>query len=148
MGKRVRILTVVGMALVAGVAVGASPVQATTSTGAATTNSSHSQVQQGGDRDWIAGYYRTRRSCERAGWLGERFNRWDDYECDRSFRGHRRGWWELSVENDWRGNDHDWRGNDHDWRGNDHDRGRGDHDRGRGHHDRGRGDNHRRPHLV
>ena len=77
MGKRVRILTVVGMALVAGVGIGASPAQATTSTGAAAASPSHAQVQPDRDRDWVVGYYRTRRACERAGWLGERFNRWD-----------------------------------------------------------------------
>lgn len=119
MGKRVRILTVVGMALVAGAGIGASPAQATTSTGVAAASPSHVQVQQGGDRDWVAGYYRTLRACERAGWLGERFNRWDDYECDRTYWGYRRGWWELSVENHWYGHrHHDWdnRGHRyHDW---------------------------------
>ena len=102
MGKRVRILTVVGMALVAGVGIGASPAQATPSTGVAATSPSQAQVQPDRDRDWVAGYYRTRRACERAGWFGERFNRWDDYDCDFAYRGFRRGWWELSVENNWR----------------------------------------------
>jgi len=107
MGKRVRILTVVGMALVAGAGIGASPAQATTSTGVAASKPAQVQVQADRDRDWVAGYYRTRRSCERAGWIGERFNRWDDYECDRAYRGFRRGWWELSVENNWYGHDDD-----------------------------------------
>ena len=102
MGKRVRILTVAGMALVAGAAIGASPAQATTSTGQAATKPAQVQVQSGGDRDWVAGYYRSYRACERAGWLGERFNRWDEYECDRVDWGFRRGWVALEVEsNDW-----------------------------------------------
>jgi hypothetical protein len=126
MGKRVRILTVVGMALVAGAGIGASPAQATTSTGVAAASPSHAQVQPDRDRDWVAGYYRTRRACERAGWLGERFNHWDDYDCDRAYRGFRRGWWVLTVENDWRG-----RGHDRGHHGRDRDR---DRDR---HHDRG-----------
>ena len=136
MGKRVRILTVVGMALVAGAGIGASPAQATTSTQVAAASTSQVQVQADRDRDWVAGYYRTRRACERAGWLGERFNRWDDYECDRSFWGHRRGWWELSVENNGWGGHHrgrDW--NDRgrgDWNDRGH-RGGGDWGHGRGH---------------
>ena len=139
MGKRVRILTVVGMALVAGAGIGASPAQATTSTGVAAASPSQTQVQPDRDRDWVAGYYRTRRSCERAGWIGERFNRWDSYNCDRAYRGHRRGWWELSVENNWWGGHdrgHGWNDRGHGWndRGDWNDRGhRGDwNDRGRG----------------
>ena len=112
MGKRVRILTVVGMALVAGVGFGASPAQATTSTGVAAASPSQAQVQPDRDRDWVAGYYRTRRACERAGWIGERFNRWDDFECDREYRGHRRVW-ELSVERNWGGGNNHGHGHGH-----------------------------------
>jgi hypothetical protein len=106
MGKRVRILTVVSMALVAGAGIGASPAQATTSTALAAGTPSQIQVQADRDRDWVAGHYRTRRACERAGWIGKRFHRWDSYDCDRAYRGHRRGWWELSVENNWHGGGH------------------------------------------
>ena len=125
MGKRVRILTVVGMALVAGVGIGASPAQATTSTGVAASKPAQVQVQTDRDRDWVAGYYRTRRACERAGWIGERFNRWDDYECDYEYRGWRRGWWELSVESYWHGGRGDHRRGDH--RGGHRGDHRGDH---------------------
>jgi hypothetical protein len=46
----------------------------------------------------VAGYYRTLRGCERAGWIGERFDRWRDYDCDRVRYGYRRGYWALEVE--------------------------------------------------
>jgi hypothetical protein len=58
------------------------------------------KVQQHRGNDWIAGYYRTARACERAGWVGERFNKWDDYDCERVRFGFRRGMWALEVEKD------------------------------------------------
>ncbi|WP_125812364.1 hypothetical protein [Actinoplanes sp. ATCC 53533] len=110
MSKATRMLAMAGMALVAGATFSAAPATASTSTAQGTTAAKQSTQQQADaarGRDWVVGYYRTRRECERVGSIGERFNRWDDHECERVRRGFRT-LWRLEVEQDWHGGGHDW----------------------------------------
>nr|WP_296069300.1 hypothetical protein [uncultured Actinoplanes sp.] len=109
MNKITRALTMSGMGLIAAVLM-AGPAQASGSAGEATAKSAASQSTQGStvkqhrDRDYVAGYYRSHRACEFAGRIGERFNKWDDYDCDFVRFGFRRGLWRLEVErNFWGG---------------------------------------------
>jgi hypothetical protein len=92
-----------GMGLMASVAIGAGPAQATdsnaqTAVKPATGKSTQVQQDRWRDRDRIVGYYRSARACELAGRIGERFNRWEDYDCDYVRFGFRRGAWALEVE--------------------------------------------------
>ena len=113
MSKATRILAVTGMALMAGLTLGAAPAMASSSTSTTTTTAEQSSPQA----DRSEGYYRSRRDCERAGRWGERRGRWDDYDCDYVWRGRRHGWWELNVDYGWGGGgDHDGGGGGgHDW---------------------------------
>ncbi|XVU20809.1 hypothetical protein ACQPZJ_26435 [Actinoplanes sp. CA-054009] len=108
-----RILTLVGLSLVTGVTIGAGPAQAAT---AASSSQGTTQTQVrpwDDDDDDVAGYYDSRRDCERAGWRGERRDWWEDFDCDRVWRGPHRGDWKLTVDRD---DDHD------DWRDHRRDR--------------------------
>jgi len=140
MSKATRMLAMAGMALVAGATFSACPAAASTSTAQGTTAAKQNtqqttQANHGRDREWVAGYFRTRRTCERVGWFGERRDRWDDYDCERVRRGHR-VFWRLEVERDRRGH-WDNNNNNRDWNNNDRDRGNWDRDnrdrRHRGH---------------
>jgi hypothetical protein len=115
-------LAMTGMALVAGATFASGPAAASTSTAQGTTSATQSTQQQAkshGGREWVAGYYRTRMQCERVGRIGERFDRWDDYDCERVRRGFR-PIWRLEVERDWHGGGH-WDGhNGGHWDGDDH----------------------------
>jgi hypothetical protein len=108
-----RILTLVGLSLVTGVAIGAGPAQASTSA-STQQGSTQTQMRPWDDDDDVEGYFDERRDCERAGRWGERRDRWDDYDCDFVRHGRHRGDWKLTVDRD--DDDHD------DWR--DHRRGR------------------------
>jgi hypothetical protein len=100
MNKAMRMLTLVGMGLMASATIGATPALAADAAGQTAAKKPVVKVQQHRDNDWVAGYYRTARACERAGWVGERFNKWDDYDCERVRYGFRRGMWALEVERD------------------------------------------------
>ncbi len=100
MNRATRMLTLLGMGLMAGATVGAAPALATDAATPSASKSSTVKVQQHRDNDRIVGFYRTLRACERAGWIGERFNKWDDYDCERVRFGFRRGLWALEVEQD------------------------------------------------
>ena len=123
MSKATRMLAMAGMALVAGATFSAGPAAASTSTAQGTTAAKQSTQQtaeahRGRDREWVAGYFRTRGQCERFGRYGERRHRWDDYDCERVRRGHR-VFWRLEVERDRRGhwdnnNNHNWNNNNND----------------------------------
>ena len=117
MSKATRMLAMTGMALVAGVTMAAGPAAASTSTAQGATSATQQQqvnTDRGRDREWVAGYFRSRLQCERVGRIGERFDRWDDYECERVRRGFR-VIWRLDVERDWHGGDwDDHHGNDWD----------------------------------
>ncbi|MEV4350639.1 hypothetical protein AB0J83_39785 [Actinoplanes sp. NPDC049596] len=136
MNKAVKMLTMAGMGLMASAAIGA-PALAADSSSTATAKGNDTAKVQRHDRDQVVGFYRTLRDCEKAGRIGEWFDRWESYDCDRVRFGFRRGYWALEVERNWRGG-HDFRdrGRDRDFR---------DGDRDRNHHDRNRGD-HKGPH--
>ena len=104
MGKATRSLAMAGMALIAGATVGAGPAmasapiaQAPSVLGATVSTQVAVKQVQVQSRDRVVGYYRTLRSCDHAGRLGERRGRWDSYDCDRVRHGFRRGWWALEV---------------------------------------------------
>ena len=120
MSKATRMLAMTGMALVAGATMAAGPAAASSSAAQGATSATQQQAGNHGDRnrEWVAGYYRSRLQCERVGRIGERFDRWDDYECERVRRGFR-VIWRLDVERSWHGGDwdNDW---DNNWDDNDH----------------------------
>src|SRR4051812_142628 len=91
MSKATRILTMTGMALVAGLTFSASPAQA-----APRATATPQAATQGSFR--VVGYYPSRGRCERAGHIGEFLNRWDDHSCTRVRWGHHAGWYALSVD--------------------------------------------------
>jgi hypothetical protein len=104
MNKVTRLLTMAGMGLMAGVAIGSAPAQAagvTQQQAAKPAAGQSSQVQQHRGRDQVVGYYRSLRACEFAGRIGERFNRWDDHDCTFVRFGFHRGTWALEVQRDW-----------------------------------------------
>jgi hypothetical protein len=108
MSKATHMLAMAGMALVAGAAFGASPAAAApaapqAATGATSSAVAHAQSRAG---DRVVGYFSTRRACERAGRVGEFLGRWDDSDCNRVWWGPRRGWWVLTVDSRWHGNNH------------------------------------------
>ena len=101
MNKATRMLTMLGMGLVAGATIGAGPAVAADSTSPAPKASTATKAQQHDrDRDRVVGFYRSLRACEFAGRIGERFDKWDDYDCERVRFGFRRGFWALEVEQD------------------------------------------------
>jgi hypothetical protein len=73
-------LAVTGMALLAGLAFGASPAMASSSTSSATTTAKTSTYYHGGDD--VVGIYRSRMACYNAGERGENRGEWDSYDCD------------------------------------------------------------------
>jgi hypothetical protein len=131
MNKMTRLLTVTGMGALAALAIGAGPAQAAGSnaTTAAKPAPTTAKAPFGWDRDRTVGFYRSGRACEVAGRIGERFGRWDDYDCNFVRFGFRRGTWELNVSD--RGWDRGHRFPGHGFPGG-HDRGH-DHDHGHDH---------------
>jgi len=107
MSKTARMFTMLGLGLMAGATIGAGPALAAGSAEApAAKPATTTKVQKHGDRDRIAGYFRTRSACERVGRIGEWRDRWDDYDCERVRFGFKRGLWALEVEQNWRGGGH------------------------------------------
>ena len=103
MNKAMRFLTMTGMGMLAGVTFGMGPAQAADTTGSTAGRTGQSTQAKHWDRDEVVvGYYRSLRACELAGRIGERFGRWDDYDCDYQRRGFHRGVFALEVERDWR----------------------------------------------
>ena len=118
-----RILTLAGLGLMTGATLGAAPAMASTSAPDMTARAATTTADQPRrDREWVVGYFDSRRDCERVGRFGERRDRWDEYDCDRVFWGPRRGDWRLTVERSWGHDDH--------WGDRDRDRDRDHHDRG------------------
>jgi hypothetical protein len=99
MNRITRMLTITGLGLLAGVTIGAGPAMAATNTGQGTTQSAASDTKAApGDRARVIRYFDDRRSCEFAGRIGERFGRWDDYDCYRVRWGWHRGHWALEAQ--------------------------------------------------
>jgi hypothetical protein len=99
---------------------GVGPAQAADSTPQPAVKASAAQagqVQQhrDRDRDRVVGYYRSLRACTLAGRIGERFDRWEDFDCDFVRFGFRRGMWALEVQRDrtWPGHGHGHGGHGH-----------------------------------
>jgi hypothetical protein len=86
MNKATRLLAMTGMALAAGMTMGAGPASAATKTPA-----------PGPHHDKVVGYYHSSSACERAGRVGELRDRWNNHDCDRVRFGFHRGQWELNV---------------------------------------------------
>ena len=120
-----RILTLVGLGLMTGATIGAGPATAATSADQAPAQPATASAQERPRDDEVVGFFRDRWSCEIAGRVGERRDRWEDYDCERVRFGFRRGFWALEVERD-----HDWRDDRWDDRDRDRDRHRGDDDSG------------------
>jgi hypothetical protein len=100
MNKAPRILTMTGLALVAGAAFGSAPAVAAPAASSTGTTASTSTTQA----DLVVHHYRSYTECRRAGRVGRFFGRWDRYSCDRVWFGRYRGWFALSVDWDWHGN--------------------------------------------
>jgi hypothetical protein len=104
MKKLTRALTMGGFGVLAALAVGTAPAQASGTAGtAAASKSGPSHVAQWRDGTQVVGFYRSLRACELAGQFGERSGAWDDHDCDFVQLGVRRGSWALEVESedDW-----------------------------------------------
>jgi hypothetical protein len=112
MNRITRMLTMTGLGLVAGATLGAGPVMAVAGTGHGTAQSSSSAGgAQSTDRERVVGVYRTYRACAIAGRIGERFGRWDEWDCERRGWGFRSRWLlEVSWDHDWDDDDDDWDG--------------------------------------
>jgi len=99
MSRMIRILTISGLGLVAGVTMSAGPAMASTASGQSATQPAAATSAARFDDD-VVDYYDTRRQCERAGRVGEWRDRWDDYDCDYVGGGRHRGDWALTVDDD------------------------------------------------
>ena len=122
MNRITRMLAMAGIGLGVAMTVASAPAQAAPSTQEAATGTS-TQTWRGWDDDEVVGYFRTLRTCERVGRIGEIRDRWDDYDCSRVRFGFNRGAWVLEVsDDDWNDDwDNDnWYGGWYDsWRGGD-----------------------------
>ncbi|HET6480339.1 MAG TPA: hypothetical protein VFG35_09925 [Actinoplanes sp.] len=108
MNKATRVFTMLGLGLMAGATIGAGPALAADSSSApAAKPVTTTKVQKHGDRERVVGYFRSHRTCERVGRIGEWNDRWDDYDCERVRYGFKRGLWALEVEQNHRGDHRD-----------------------------------------
>ncbi|MEV6346925.1 hypothetical protein [Actinoplanes sp. NPDC051851] len=105
MDRAMRLVTVAGMGLLAGMAVGSGPALAADSQGGVAAKSPRPKAVQGHPRDdgRIAGYFRSPRDCEKSGHRGQSAHDWDWYDCDFVRHGSRHGFWALEVHRDRRG---------------------------------------------
>jgi hypothetical protein len=100
MSKAIRALTIGGLGLLAGAAIGA-PAQAVTSTVDAPARPSVEMTSPYlPSASEVVGFYSTPRGCMRAGWVGEQHHFWDDDACTRVRTGIRRGTWALQIDRD------------------------------------------------
>ena len=97
--KLTRILTMGGFGLLAALATGAGPANASTPTATPESKTVAHHVQWRADED-VVGYYRNLRDCELAGQFGERAGNWDDHNCSIVRIGPRNGAWALQVASD------------------------------------------------
>ena len=84
MNKATRLLAMTGMAVAAGLTMGAGPASAAPATPAP----GHGHVQ---------GYFDNPLACQRAGRVGELRDRWDEHDCNKVRFGLHRGQWALQV---------------------------------------------------
>ncbi|WP_127508243.1 hypothetical protein [Actinoplanes solisilvae] len=100
-----RILTLAGLSLMTVSTLAAAPAMASTSAPDVSVKTATTTADSPRrDREWVEGYYDSRRECEREGRRGERRDRWDEYDCDYMRYGRHEGEWRLTVEKerDWR----------------------------------------------
>jgi hypothetical protein len=100
MNRITRMLTMTGLGLVAGVTMGAGPALAATNTTQAAAPSNASARSH----DRLIDYFDSRGECEHVGYQGERWGRWDDFDCYRSHGDY------ALVVSDW-DSDRGWPGN-------------------------------------
>ncbi|GIM95773.1 hypothetical protein [Paractinoplanes toevensis] len=102
MNKVARMIVMSGMAAAAALAFSAGPAAASSATPAtpaptASKATTESADRFGPSRSKVVNYFRDPRTCNRVGWIGERRNQWDSYNCFRVPFGFKRGWWALQV---------------------------------------------------
>ncbi|MEV4348863.1 hypothetical protein AB0J83_30775 [Actinoplanes sp. NPDC049596] len=101
MNRITRMIMVSGLGIAAAATLGAGPAMAASGTSSSTASQATTNQAKHWDDDdeRVVGYYRDYRRCVIAGRIGERFDRWDDFECERVGGGfHRR--YVLVVEDD------------------------------------------------
>jgi hypothetical protein len=125
MTKITRTLAMTGIAVAAGLTMGAGPASATPATTATSANAASSSDHHF-DNGRVVGYYRTAGLCARSGKIGEIRHKWDDSDCDFVRRGFHHGQWQLTVSWDRHGNGHDKGRHDDDRHDNGH---KGPHDK-------------------
>jgi hypothetical protein len=99
MNKLTRNMIVGGFGLLAALATGVGPAQASAPNGAPESKTMVGQADWR-DGDQIVGYYQTPQACELAGQFGERSGDWDDHDCSYVGLGVRSGAWALRVASD------------------------------------------------
>ncbi|MEV4279995.1 hypothetical protein [Actinoplanes xinjiangensis] len=101
--KAVRALTMGGLGLLAGAALGAPALAADHTPNASVISTTSAVSQYLPAANEVVGFYNTLRGCTRAGWIGEQRGFWQDSACVLIRTGIRRGAWALQVQrDDWR----------------------------------------------
>lgn len=106
MNKVTRMFTMTGLAVAAGLTMGAGPAAAAPAAPAAKGSAVQVQDHKFQSRDRLVGYYRSPQACVRAGKIGEFRNRWNSFDCERVKRGPKRGWVALTVSWDHKSHAH------------------------------------------
>jgi hypothetical protein len=102
MQKTMRMLTLAGFGMLAGLTLAGTPAQAAPAAGrSAAASTSADQARTPEPDDEVVGYYRDIRSCERAGSVGRRYRAWAHYGCERSRWGSRRAFALIVAQEDW-----------------------------------------------
>ena len=116
MKSATRILTLAGLSLMTVSTLAAAPAMASTSAPDVSVKTATTTADSPRrDREWVEGYYDSRRECNWEGRRGEWRDRWDDYDCDYVRYGRHEGEWRLTVEKERRWGDRDrFRGRDDD----------------------------------
>src|SRR5262249_53481439 len=96
MNRITRMLTITGLGLFAGLTIGTGPAMAATNTSQSAVKPSAAAAPG----DHVEGYYDTRDECQIAGRVGERFGRWDDWNCYPARGDWHEGDWVLVVDNE------------------------------------------------
>ena len=104
MNKTTRMLAMTGIALAAGLTVGAGPASAAPAAPAApATASVQADHKFKPSNDKFMGYFRSPSACIKTGRIGKLRHKWDSFDCDRVSRGSHRGQYSLTVSWDRRG---------------------------------------------
>jgi hypothetical protein len=102
MQKTMRVLTLAGFGMLAGLTLAGTPAQAAPAARQSAASTSAGQPQNPRPDAEVVGYYRNAWSCERAGGVGQRYRAWAHHGCERVRWGSRRGAFALVVaQEDW-----------------------------------------------